>query len=122
MLVCNSSVPFPLVRAVALRLRSTFSFIPHARRRGAGTPAKPSRWLGLIYTIAILTALMLAFIAWSAVFRLRHDRIKMERELTRGKFAFRPKERARLLLKRSFPVAEGKPHWEDPLVSNLRKD
>ena len=74
----------------------------------------------MVSAIAIVTALMLGFIAWSTAFRLRYDRIMAERELTRGKFAFRPRERARLLLRRSFPVAAGKPRWEDPLISNLR--
>jgi hypothetical protein len=76
----------------------------------------------LVYAVALLTALMLGFIAWSAVFRLRRDRVRTQRTLSRGKFAFRPKERARFLLERSFPIPEAKPHWEGPLVASLPGD
>lgn len=75
----------------------------------------------MVLAIAILTFVMLGFIAWVTVFRLRRERVETERERTRGKHAFRPKERARYLLGRSFPVAEEKAPWEDGLVSKLRE-
>jgi hypothetical protein len=42
-----------------------------------------------------------------------------ERERNRGKHAFRPKDRLRFLLGRSFTVSPEKPEWEEPLVSSL---
>lgn len=73
----------------------------------------------MIYIIPVLTLAMLAFVFWRAAFSMRRDRVRAERELHRGKFAFRPKERARFLLSRSFHVAKDKPEWEDPLVTRL---
>lgn len=80
-----------------------------------------SRLLQMIYLVALVTAAMLGFMLWSTLFRLRRDRVKAERDLTRGKFAFRPKERLRFLLGRSFKVSEDRPEWEEPLVSTLAK-
>lgn len=63
---------------------------------------------------------MLAYMMWAAFVRLRRDRVKTERERSRGRFAFRrPKERLRFLLKRSFQVSEEEAPWEKPLVSSL---
>ena len=73
----------------------------------------------MIYLIAAVTAAMLVYMGWLVVFRLRHDRVKTERAVTRGKYAFRPKERLRFLLGRSFDVSQDKPEWEDSLVSSL---
>ena len=73
----------------------------------------------MIYLISAATALMFGYMLWSTLFRLRHDRVKTQRRLTRGKFAFRPKERLRFLLGRSFQVADDKAEWEEPLVSSL---
>jgi hypothetical protein len=73
----------------------------------------------MIYLIPAATAAMLGYVFWLAVFRLRRERVRSERELSRGKFAFRPKERLRFLLGRSFGVTKEKPEWEDPLVSRL---
>lgn len=73
----------------------------------------------MIYLIPALTLSMLGYIAWLAVYRLRRDRISTERHLRRGKSGFRPKERIRFLLQRSFHVSKDKPEWEDPLVSRL---
>lgn len=73
----------------------------------------------MAYVIAPLTAGMLAYMVWMLVFRLRHDRVRTERQLTRGKFAFGPRERARLLLKNAFGVSNDRPEWEGPLVSSI---
>lgn len=73
----------------------------------------------MIYFAAAATAAMFGYMLWSTLFRLRHDRVKTQRSVTRGKFAFRTKERARFLLKRSFDVVRDKPDWEDPLISKL---
>jgi hypothetical protein len=73
----------------------------------------------MLYLIAASTVGMLGFMLWSVGFRLRRDRVAAERELTRGKFAFRPKERLRFLLNRSFETSVEKAEWEDPLVSSL---
>lgn len=73
----------------------------------------------MIYIIAATTAGMLGYMLWLVAFRLRRDRIAAERELTRGKFAFRPREKLRFLLKRAFSVSDNKAEWEEPLVSRL---
>jgi hypothetical protein len=73
----------------------------------------------MLYLIPAATALMLAYVAWMAIFRLRRERVLSERKRTRGKFAFRPKERLRLLLGRAYHVGEERPEWEDELVSRL---
>lgn len=75
----------------------------------------------LYILIPVTIAAMLAYMIWSTGFRLRKDRIRSQRDRTRGKFAFRPRERIRFLLGRSFPVSEDKPEWETSLVSNLSK-
>jgi hypothetical protein len=76
----------------------------------------------MIYTLIPVTiAAMLGYMVWSIGFRLRKDRVTLARDRTRGKFAFRPRERIRFLLGRSFPVSEDKPEWQASLVSNLSK-
>jgi hypothetical protein len=73
----------------------------------------------MIYPLVAITAAMSGYMVWLLVFRLRRDRVLAQRDLTRGKFAFRPKDRLRFLLKRSFDVPAEKPEWEDRLVSGL---
>lgn len=73
----------------------------------------------MIYIIPAATASMFGYMLWLLVFRLRRDRIRTERSLTRGRSAFRPKDRMRFLLKRTFGVAEATPEWADPLLSKL---
>ena len=84
----------------------------------AGTAAAPARSASVIYLLAVSIAAMWAYILW-LTFRLRRDRVKTEREQTRGRFAFRPRDRMRFLLKRSFATTPDKPDWEDLLVSRL---
>lgn len=73
----------------------------------------------MIYPLAAVTVAMSGYMVWLLLFRLRHDRVRAQRNLTRGKFALRPKDRLRFLLKRSFAVSEEKPEWEDRLMSSL---
>lgn len=73
----------------------------------------------MIYPLVAITAAMSGYMAWLLVFRLRRDRVLSQRHLTRGKFAFRPKDRLRFLLKRSFDVPSERAEWEDRLVSGL---
>ncbi len=71
------------------------------------------------YLLAAATLTMMGYMLWVTMFRLRRDRVRGEREATRGKFAFRPRERVRLLLNRAFRPSADKTEWEDPLISRL---
>lgn len=72
------------------------------------------------YLLPVLTVSMLGYMVWAVAVRLRRDRVKTERERSRGRFAFRrPIERVRFLLKRTFKAPEQEPEWEEPLVSSL---
>ena len=71
------------------------------------------------YLLASATLAMMGYMLWVTMFRLRRDRVLGEREVTRGKFAFRPRERVRLLLNRAFRPSAEKPEWEDPLLARL---
>jgi hypothetical protein len=73
----------------------------------------------MLYVIQAATILMFGAMMWMAFFRLRADRVTTRRKLTRGKHAFRPRDRMRFLLNRSFKLPEDRPEWEDPLVSRL---
>lgn len=73
----------------------------------------------MFYLLPAATVVMLGYVFWRAVFRLRKDRLTLTREQTRGRFALRPRERLRLLLNRSFQVTEDRPDWEEPLVARL---
>jgi hypothetical protein len=77
---------------------------------------------GMFYLIPAATLLMLGYVFWRAAFQMRRDRLSLTREQTRGKFAFRPKDRLRFLLGRSFAVPEEKPEWEEPLVARLAEE
>ena len=69
--------------------------------------------------IPAATAAMFGYMLWLVVFRLRHDRVRTERRLTKGRFAFSPKHRLRFLLTRSFEPADEEPEWQEPLLSKL---
>lgn len=73
----------------------------------------------MIYLLATATGAMFSTMVWLTVFRMREDRVRQVRALTRGKFAFRPKERARFVLNRSFRVPEERREWEEELVARL---
>jgi hypothetical protein len=71
------------------------------------------------YLLASATLAMMGYMLWVTMFRLRRDRVLGEREFTRGKFAFRPRDRVRLLLDRAFRPSVEKTEWEDPLLARL---
>ena len=73
----------------------------------------------MLYLVPVLTALMLGYMAWAIVFRMRRDRIRTERELTRGKATFRPMHRMQFLLRRSFEPPQDSPAWERDLVGSV---
>jgi hypothetical protein len=73
----------------------------------------------MLYLVPVLTISMLAYMAYATLFRLRRDRVVTQRERMRGRSTFRPKERARFLLRKSFPPVEQKAEWEEPLVASL---
>lgn len=73
----------------------------------------------MLYAIQAATGIMLGCMFWLAFYRLRADRVATQRYRTRGKHAFRPRERLRFLLKRSFPMPDEQPEWEQPIVSRL---
>lgn len=73
----------------------------------------------MLYLIPAAIIIMSGYMVWLLVFRLRRDRVHAERNLTRGKFAFQPKDRARFLLNRAFKVPEKEAGWEEPVVSSL---
>jgi hypothetical protein len=73
----------------------------------------------MLYLVPVLTLSMLAYMAYVTLFRLRRDRVVTQRERMRGRSTFRPKERARFLLRKSFPPVEEKAPWEEPLVASL---
>ena len=73
----------------------------------------------MTYLLPAMTAGMLGYMAWLLVFRLRRDRIAGERALRRSRFAFRARERLRLLFRRAYKLPEQRPEWEEPLVESL---
>jgi hypothetical protein len=73
----------------------------------------------MLYIVPVLTISMLAYMGWALIFRMRRDRVRTQRERRRGMSTFRPKERARFLLRKSFPPVEQKAEWEEPLVASL---
>ena len=72
------------------------------------------------YVLAAAIAVM-----WGCILvltlRLRHDRVKRQREQTRGKFGFRPRDRIRFLLARSFGTIPDRPEWEDALLARMNE-
>lgn len=75
----------------------------------------------MIYFLAFATIVMMAYMAWQIVFRLRPERIRYQRHTSRGKFAFRPKERMRFLLHKAFGTDDDRPDWAEPLVTQLAR-
>ena len=71
------------------------------------------------YLLAAATLVMMGYMLAVATFSMRRDRILAQREVTRGKFALRPRDRVRLLLNRAFRPAADKAEWEEPLLSSL---
>jgi hypothetical protein len=74
--------------------------------------------LGVNYVLAAAIAAMWIYIVWLTL-RLRGERVRTQRQQTRGRFAFRRKDRIRFLLGRAFKDAPDRPDWEDPLLARL---
>jgi hypothetical protein len=90
-----------------------------AGTQAGGTASAAGRWRKMNYVLAAATLAMMGYMLGLTMFRMRRDRVLAEREITRGKFAFRPRERVRLLLNRAFAPSSEKAQWEDPLISRL---
>jgi len=88
-------------------------------RTGTGAAAGGFREMNLL--LASATLAMMGYMLWVTMFRLRRDRVLSAREVTRGKFAFRPRERVRLLLNRAFRPTVEKPQWEEDLIARLSR-
>jgi len=73
------------------------------------------------YVLAAAIAAMWGYILWLTL-RLRHDRVKTQREQTRGRFAFRRRDRIRFLLGRAFGTVPDSPEWEDALLARMGKN
>ena len=71
------------------------------------------------YVFAAAILAMMGYMLTVTMLRMRRDRVLAQRAVTRGKFAFRPRERVRMLLNRAFHPAPEKAEWEDPLLSRL---
>lgn len=72
------------------------------------------------YVLAAAIAAMWGYIVLLTL-RLRHDRVKTQREQTRGRFAFRRRDRARFLLGRAFGKAPDRPEWEAALLDRMNQ-
>ena len=71
------------------------------------------------YFFAASVLAMMGYMIGVTMFRMRRDQVFAQRKVTRGKFAFRPKERLRLLLNHAFRPPAETPPWEEALVSRL---
>ena len=61
----------------------------------------------MIYPILAATVLgMVGYMFWLAAYAMRKERVRNQREATRGRHAFTPIHRARLLLQRAFGSPE----------------
>lgn len=75
----------------------------------------------MVPLLAAATFGMALYVVWLVVFRLRKDRVLAVRATTRGKHAFRPRERVRFLLQRAFNPPPEREEWEDRLVAHLAR-
>ena len=70
---------------------------------------------------ALLPAAVLAMVGymfWLAAFGMRRERVRNQREATRGRHAFTRRHRARMLLQRAFGLPEG-PVCDPELLERL---
>ena len=73
----------------------------------------------MIYPILASAVLgMFGYMFWGAAYAMRKERIRNQREATRGVHAFTRKHRARLLLQRAFGEAE-EPVWQPAMIERL---
>ena len=69
--------------------------------------------------IPFLVIGMLAYMFWRTAAQMRRDRVRHERETTRGRHAFTPKHRLRFLLNRASRTGEDEPGWQAELRGSL---
>ncbi len=73
----------------------------------------------MIYPVLAIAVLgMVGYMFWSAAYAMRKERIRNQREATRGVHAFTRKHRARLLLQRAFGSPE-EPSWLPVILERL---
>ena len=73
----------------------------------------------MIYPILAAAVLgMVGYMFWCAAYAMRKERIRNEREATRGRHAFTRMHRARLLLQRAFGSPE-EPSWQPVILERL---
>ena len=73
----------------------------------------------MIYPILASAVLgMFGYMFWGAAYAMRKERIRNQREATRGVHAFTRKHRARLLLQRAFGAPE-EPSWQPAMLERL---
>lgn len=60
----------------------------------------------MFYLIPAATIAMLAYMLFRTAFLMRRDRVRAQREQTRGKFTFRPQAKMRFLLNRAYTVRD----------------
>lgn len=75
----------------------------------------------MVYLLPAAVVSSLGFMFWMVAFRLRSDRVRFAREVTRARFRYRPANLARFLLGRSFAIPHDPPEWERRLISSLRR-
>lgn len=73
----------------------------------------------MIYPLLAAAVLgMFGYMLWSAAYAMRKERIRNQREATRGRHAFTRMHRARLLLQRAFGNPE-EPAWQPAMLERL---
>ena len=73
----------------------------------------------MIYPILAAAVLgMVGYMFWLAAYAMRKERVRNQREATRGRHAFTPIHRARLLLQRAFGSPE-EPSWQPAMLERL---
>jgi hypothetical protein len=73
----------------------------------------------MIYLILAAAVLgMIGYMFWSAAFAMRRERVRNQREATRGRHAFTRMHRARLLLQRAFGSPE-EPSWQPAMLERI---
>ena len=74
----------------------------------------------MTYAIPLLTLVMLAYMYWATVFRLRRDRLRATRRSDRSGIIASPRRRVRSSLTRAFEIPARRPEWEADLLGRLQ--
>ena len=73
----------------------------------------------MIYLVLAAAVLgMFGYMFWGAAYAMRKERVRNQREATRGRHAFTRKHRARMLLRRAFGDPE-EPVWQPAMLERL---